>query len=448
MIKEALQRIIQGRRSEVDKQEIFRLSQAEIKYLKEEETGNYSVGELRRRIKRTRDKLPERIWILIEDLHHLNEEGYLDTGEWTEKWLKLMGVTDKKTYENEFSSLFEWGGISMPYFGVPGGYQLSYNIGNMMSNLMLYSENKDKIDIEADIVLGFIHGLRNVDGPEESSVDDLLPELEKRQKESTEWMEGFQDSFEENISYAKKSRDRTRARILARLSNQGLMTLEVSDGGTGEDTEREDWEPPTGISIVMEALEKEFGANWYLSEIDSNNSWEEIQEHRHLHKNIEPLEVTTADIREVIENENLERKIRFWRQVKEDRKTAQEEKWGGISPADVLEYLHEESKEVETADGEIKTSREINKNLRPGSGIGNLSVTKEKILPELAGQGENKDWIHRPLINKKGDGWKLTSYGKLLSHVLFDKEPWAKFHYIPNKEELVNEAVEEIETSI
>jgi hypothetical protein len=434
--------MIDSPREDMGKRKNLRLSDMELEYLKNGDTGSYSTGEIDGRITETRDKLPKRLKILFDDVAKLSEGEYLSADEWMEAWLELMdkeGDISKRQSE----SIFDWGSIENPPVTPPGGYSLGYDLGEMVSRLMLY--NKERSKTNADILLGFLHGLYGARDSEESlkTVKRIIPHLEERAEESVEWRESI-DMAEDIVQY---KREELAARVLKRLIDRDLVELTKADSSEESQNEpEEETEPslPSGISIVMEALDDEFGAEWYVSELENDRKWKDTQEIREVDNRFAGLNIETEEIERVIEERNLEQEIEFWQQVDRDRSIVRENKWSDVSPSDILRCLYNKHGDMEPSAESTSKASDINRSIRSGDRKGNLTVTKKKILPELAGQRDNKNWSERPLIEETEGGWSLTEYGELISYIIFDKEPWAKFYHVPRRQELVEMAKKEV----
>lgn len=465
---------------------LLRLSEAEYRYLKNgdvadgyiERGGRERTDKLENQVEKKVELLPERFEILFEDVEQLHSgrfesehdgiveinesevdehpkpaeyEHYcpLDTDAGFDAWLSLMGFEEKPTKREVRNSL--------TYSVVDRGSapaDFGAKLGLMAHRLMRWpdQDSVENEDLEADLIWGFLEGLcfkwrRAGDlTPElvEETATEILDRMEQRielaaeiWRERQEWVRsgGLKE-------IARRSMWGDEKRAMANRVNDILAARDVTSGrevgpeyGERLSGEKGDEEARLCYNIV------DYLINYHIESDGRIGTVGQMQEFKEKYGPREDFDVdslvTEKVVEQIIEEKRPREQAQLMELVKEDTQRLREKhRRRGVSATNVLEEIAEANQRL--------TSSEIGNQL--GAYVGNVTrVAKDLAGVDCEGREQYEVWIDRPLIEGNPGGWQLTNYGEAVYGRLKDSErPWGLVSTtIPD--EVVLDAIEEID---
>ena len=391
---------------------VHRLTEKERKYLETGDApGSYRNHEMKRNIEEKVGMLPDRFQHLNEDIKLLSENGYLDAERWADSWLNLLNIerSQEDGYPTDvFAHSSSETESSLDY---PTPAELfGHKVGEMICRLMLYPRIENE-DVQLDVAWGFLEGMYELT---DERIDDVLPQLEERSKQTQETTEqvlrGLR-TFRQETQVIEDIRKRINNHIEDILEEEGINT-----------------------------------SAWVIKEIRNELRKERLE---FVRKEIgeEDWSVETAITPEMVNNALLENRILEKQQLREIIQTDAKrvtDKAGSPTGREVLVAIFEH-KNSEVSSQEV---------------VEELDTTKDwtsrvtRVARDLAGDKDgDREWEHRdvwekhPVLDGNREGWKTTAYGNVLAYCLsksssqmIEMDP-----LLPLSEEDINAALDELD---
>jgi hypothetical protein len=384
-----------------------------------------------------RDLLPERIHQLIEDVTLLHNTEYLAEGDWGtgkvdrkkkrsgwgEMHRQLQKAGDDATLEDVSAEETTIDHYESPFDGP----------ADLWDELIAIDQRSQQVRDDV-----FFHGRSAVSketqlGYEIGSLLHILRPQQDEEVPGADLIWGFILAF---IGESRESLDQERETL------DSLITVMKDNHDTRQDDAERlpELEDSNAFSDPAEEVTasaiKEAGFEPHPILVREVLHHQPVLENDRHHKNA---------VKQVITNiENtvpLQYIDQLYKQIVQDLRVVESRSVPGIDSAQlVIESLMRLNEQESTEDDSDKDSEEAKQengeigeiNSKPeystikGSTIGNAISTKEKVVSEvlnrLCDESGNELWTTEPLFDKKGDGWRLTPYGRVFAHILHRRQ--------------------------
>lgn len=371
------------RRSVIGPRENLRLSESEREYL---ETGEiprtFSQQNIESCVRDTIQKLPARIDILAEDVELLDETSRetIPFEDWRECWFEVIGLEHKPT-QREIEQAYAYSPSDETPYPTSGLVEFGEILGRL-ANILYMPKDGDEIDEgHIQMILGFVNAIYSMeDGVgsadyRKNAIDFVTRELTERSETLAQIDTATAKNKMEYIEESKDNSEKARKKIKNILK-------------------KEEIEPTPSPMTVIEKAKKRH--------ITSSSPFESMKYRIGGDVQVED-EFTKETVLEIVEEENLCEKLAAWELIEDDFHRLIDTRWKGVEADEIIDKMFQNEKN-NMSSGEINDALETQKD---------YSRMIAKLTADLCGR--ESPWDERPLIQKSGNGWELTNYGKAVA---------------------------------